>query len=264
MNKGNPFPGMNPFLERYWPDVHTKLIAYIAEALADQLPPDLSARSEERVTLHDPSALGDSLRADVAVVQSWKEGIAPQWQPGHGPEGGIVAAEPQIVLVDEETERWLEIRSAHGELITVIEVLSPSNKGAEQAHYFERRDSYIAAHVNLVEIDLLRAGRHSIAAPLAGIRRPAGAFYLTCVTRACFRTRREVYVTGLRDPLPNVRIPLRQDDADVILQLQPVIERCYRAGSYWNADHTNIPGPPLNADDAAWVAGQVKAAGLVG
>lgn len=36
----NPFPGMNPFLERHWSDVHTKLIAYIADALAEQLPPE--------------------------------------------------------------------------------------------------------------------------------------------------------------------------------------------------------------------------------
>jgi hypothetical protein len=262
MTKDNPFPGMNPFLERHWSDVHTKLIAFIAEALAEQLPPDLSARSEERVTLHDSSALGDSLRADVAIVESWKEGVAPRWQPEPNPAGGVMAADPQIVLVDEETERWLEIRSAHGELITVIEVLSPSNKGSEQPHYFKRRDSYIAAHVNLVEIDLLRGGRHSVAAPLEGIRRPAAAFYLTCVTRASIRTRREVYVGSLREPLPNVSIPLRQGDADVILQLQPVIDRCYRAGSYWNADYTNVPNPPLGAEDAAWVDSRVKSARL--
>jgi NDP-sugar pyrophosphorylase family protein len=33
MNRNNPFPGMNPFLERYWSDVHTKLVAYIGDAI---------------------------------------------------------------------------------------------------------------------------------------------------------------------------------------------------------------------------------------
>lgn len=38
MTKDNPFPGMNLFLQAFWPDVHTKLIAYIADAIAEQLP----------------------------------------------------------------------------------------------------------------------------------------------------------------------------------------------------------------------------------
>ena len=42
---------MNPFLEASWPDVHTALLGFIREALAEELPPDLSARAEEEVTV---------------------------------------------------------------------------------------------------------------------------------------------------------------------------------------------------------------------
>lgn len=42
--------------------------------------------------------------------------------------GGIALAEPVVVHVPPETPRWVEIREAGGRLITVIEVLSRSNK----------------------------------------------------------------------------------------------------------------------------------------
>ena len=44
ISQNNPFPGMNPWLEPHWSDVHTRLIAYIIDALSPELPMDLSAR----------------------------------------------------------------------------------------------------------------------------------------------------------------------------------------------------------------------------
>lgn len=45
----SPFPGMDPYLERHWEDVHTRLIGYIADELQPQLSDDLIARMEEKV-----------------------------------------------------------------------------------------------------------------------------------------------------------------------------------------------------------------------
>jgi hypothetical protein len=39
------FPGMDPYRERHWRDVHTRLIAYTADALQEQLPDNLVAAS---------------------------------------------------------------------------------------------------------------------------------------------------------------------------------------------------------------------------
>jgi hypothetical protein len=50
----NPFPGMNPYLERHWRDVHASLIVYMREALQSQLPDGLVARIEERVYVDYP------------------------------------------------------------------------------------------------------------------------------------------------------------------------------------------------------------------
>lgn len=261
MNKNNPFPGMNPFLERFWPDVHTKLIGYIADAIAEQLPPGLKARSEEQVTLAEDGD-GKGARADVAVVESWKQGIAPRWEPTLESSGGVVATEPAYVIVNEEVERWIEILDPHGRVITVIEILSPANKSDGWQRYVAKRQTYIAGGVNVVEIDLLRGGSHAVAVPADRLKLMPSAHYVVCVTRALNPARKEVYETSLRDMLPNVRIPLRQSDQDVVLALQPLVDRCYRMGGYFNEDHRQVPGPPLSAEDEAWVAEQVKAAGL--
>ncbi len=53
---GSPFPGMDPYLERYWRDVHSRLVVYICDSLQESLPPPLRARVEERVFVEDPSA----------------------------------------------------------------------------------------------------------------------------------------------------------------------------------------------------------------
>jgi hypothetical protein len=45
----SPFPGMDPYLEARWGDVHQRLITYAADQLAPRLPADLRARVEERV-----------------------------------------------------------------------------------------------------------------------------------------------------------------------------------------------------------------------
>ena len=63
-------------------------------------------------------------------------------------------------------EAFLEIRERKtNTLVTVIEVLSPSNKirGSEgRKNYMEKRAEIIASKVHLVELDLLRAGNPPI------------------------------------------------------------------------------------------------------
>ena len=37
----SPFPGMDPYLERHWGDVHQALVTYIRDQLQPSLPDDL-------------------------------------------------------------------------------------------------------------------------------------------------------------------------------------------------------------------------------
>lgn len=156
----NPFPGMNPFFEQRWRDAHSSLITYLRDALQERLPPDLIVGAEEEVIT---IAAGDNTaiyRPDVQVRKPWslKEpaGAPLSTVPSPTPP----AAEPIRVYLDEEVERWLEIRDATGRLITVIELLSPTNKldSAERERYLRKCRSFMNGGVNLVEIDLVRQG----------------------------------------------------------------------------------------------------------
>ena len=254
MQTNNPFPGMNPFLEASWPDVHTRLIGYISDALAEELPLDLSARAEEEVTVGSEADESlTSYRADVAVTAVWPAEFPEVWQPSSG--SAIAVAEPEIVELDLPTIRWIEVRQTDGRLITVLEVLSPYNKlGTGRAVYLQKQQDYVAAGVNLVEIDLLRIGRPVFLEDIVKVLRPAeGARYLVAATRAVRPSRLELYYCPLRERLPAVRVPLRATDLDVPLDLQPLIDRVYRTGRYWQISRREVPAPPLPTEDAAWV-----------
>lgn len=263
MKTNNPFPGMNPFLEASWPDVHTRLIGYISDALAEELPLDLSARAEEEVTVgsEDDESL-THYRADVAVSAVWPAELPGVWQPDS--ESVIAVAEPEILEIDHPTARWIEIRDTDGRLITVIEVLSPFNKlGTGRAVYLQKQQDYIAAGINLVEIDLLRIGRPVfLEETVRRLRSAEGTRYLVAATRAGRPSRLELYYCSLRERLPAVRVPLRVTDLDVPLDLQPLIDRVYRTGRYWQISRRDVPAPPLPTDDATWVQERLHEVGL--
>src|SRR5437588_8040214 len=95
----NPFPGMNPFLERRWGDVHARLASYAADQLQGQLPADLRARMQERVFVESIDELLLNPRRgyspDVHVFER------PHHSEGAVDEGGgvatVEATEPIII-----------------------------------------------------------------------------------------------------------------------------------------------------------------------
>jgi hypothetical protein len=57
----------------------------------------------------------------------------------------------------------------------------------------------------------------------------------------------------LRERLPAIWVPLRETDADVPLDLQPLLDRCFDNGGYEaDLDYEGEPEPALAADDAGW------------
>ena len=53
--------------------------------------------------------------------------------------------------------------------------------------------------------------------------------------------------------LPVVKIPLRPDDADVPLDLQALVEQCYRNGAYEGTlNYAADPDPPLLGAEKDW------------
>src|SRR2546429_7905477 len=95
----SPFPGMDPYLEAHWRDIHARLIIYACDALQGVLPGSLRARVEERVLLETPEGLGDHpLYPDVRVVEyTPKRGLETRT------DGSIAVVEPLQVETDPET-----------------------------------------------------------------------------------------------------------------------------------------------------------------
>jgi hypothetical protein len=226
----SPFPGMDPYLEQHWGDVHHNLISIAEGILNEQLPRDLRARAQERMLTELPS---------------------------EDPPGKVPFLEP-------ETQGFIEIVETRPErrVITVLEVLSPSNKYAGHGRdlYRQKQHDLMEGSVSLVEIDLLRAGPHVLQVPLGRIPPSHRTPYKGCVHRG-WKASAEIYRVPLRVPLPTIRVPLRETDADVPLDLQALITQVYRHGRYDDIDYTVPPVPPLDADDAAWADELLRAAG---
>jgi hypothetical protein len=157
----------------------------------------------------------------------------------------------------EVHEPYVEIRDRHQgmRVVTVIEVVSPSNKAAGEGRrsYQAKQQETLASESHLVEIDLLRRGRHMVAVPEGRVR-ALGAFdYLVSVNRTPWRKRFEVYLRGLRDRLPRVRVPLADPDADVPLDIQAALGQVYDDGDYALRMRYDEPcEPPLEAADQQW------------
>jgi hypothetical protein len=228
--------------------------------LNDHLPRDLRARVQERVLVELPS----QERVDsphVRVVE----------HDSRGPAGTALAAsdvtlaEPlEVPFLESETQGFLEIVESRPErrVITVLEVLSPSNKyaGPGRELYRQQQRDLAAGCVSLVEIDLLRAGPHVLQVPLGQYPPVYRTAYKVCVHRG-WKASAEIYRVPLRERLPAVRVPLRETDADVPLDLQALIAQVYRHGRYDDIDYTLAPVPPLEPEDATWADELLRAAG---
>lgn len=263
MKRANPFPGMNPWMQKRWGDVHVSLIGYIRDALGKSLPDDLVASSEENISLESFEGKDNVVRPDLAVTgpESWKQGRSPQWKPEEKAQADQALPRPVLVEIDEIPERWIEVHTAGGKLVTVIEVTSPSNKTREGRRDFESKiKNLVLGGVNTMEIDLLSGGVS--AKDVRGGFWPDSEFQVV-VNRAYTWSPAEVYPCPLREPLPPVRVPLRDGETDVILELQPMIDRCYELGRYWSLDYESAPPFHLSEENAEWVRQKIGAAGLV-
>ena len=261
----SPFPGMDPYLEAHWRDVHARLIIYASDALQGILPRALRARVEESVLLETPKGIGDHpLYPDVRVVEfSSKRGLETQRQ------AGVAVAEPIIVEAEfgPATETFIEIidRESGNRVVTMIEFLSPSNKspGANREQYLRKQREVCSSNTNLVEIDLNRFGNHALAFSLPLLGQEGPTAYMAGVRRATRRGMAEVYPMQLRERLPIIKIPLRADDADVPLDVQALVDQCYRNGGYEGTlDYAIDPDPPLSGADDDWADEYLHEKGL--
>jgi len=262
----SPFPGMDPYLERHWGDVHASLVTYARDQIQPRLPGDLRARMQERVVIQPPTIVDHPIFPDVRVVERARLEAGERGVAVAEPEVDALA-EPLVFRVSETAvERFIEIREARSDdrVITVIEVLSPSNKraGEGRSKYERKRDELADAGVSLVEIDLLRGCDRHLGDAYVEIPKSHQAAYAACVHRGWRYAEYEIYAFPLRQRLPKFRIPLRESDPDVILDLQAIVDQTYANGAYDDMDYAAPLYPPLDPDDAAWADALLREKGL--
>ncbi len=243
----SPFPGMNPFLEQEdaWHDFHERFMPLAAELLNAQVGPSYIVKIDEHVYIHDLETEERTFagRADVAVTGRPAAGASAAT--------GLLEAPVQVQLppVDVERESSIEIRDRRNrQLITVIELLSPSNKaaGRDRDQYVAKRHTLTTGPVHFVELDLLRGGPRM---PFVSL--PPCAYY-AMVSRAGEHPLASLWPVHLRDRLPVNPAPLRAPDPDVHLDLQDVLHRIYDAAGYAKFIYDSNPAPPLGPADDAW------------
>lgn len=267
--KPSPFPGMDPFLESHWGEVHHSLIQYSRDALQAGLPDDLLARVEERVFVESDDVRIRGFVPDSNIVESHpgeSAGGGVTVAGGVAVANGIAVAEPQYFLCeeDETVESYIEIREGDGgRVVTVIEFLSPSNKagGEGTESYLRKQRQLLASKSSLVEIDLVRAGRRVLAFPRFHLPQECQGKYLACIRRRWQPGVRELYSFSLRQRLPALAIPLRSHEPPLPLDLQAIVDQAYRNGRYDRLNYRAEPQPPLPEEDARWADELLKAGG---
>ena len=262
----SPFPGMDPYLEQHWRDVHHALITYARDQLRPRLPRDLRSTIEERVFVESDVDDLHEIYPDMHVVEYPKK-PSGEGQPAEG--ATIAVAEPILVHVDREPapQGYIEIvdASSGNRVITVIEFVSPTNKlpGKSRKLYRRKQKEVIRSGASLVEIDLNRSGKRSLAGPTALLRSADRTTYMACIRRGWKRDVAELYPLRLAAPLPALRIPLRKSDTDVTLNLQALIDQCYENGGYDTIDYGQPPVPPLDPEGAVWAEKWLRAKGVL-
>jgi hypothetical protein len=244
----SPFPGMNPYFERanHWPDFHNEFLTFLRRQLAPQIAPAYIVQLENHVYIHDlpPEPRRLLGRPDVSVVRM---GTLAAGQLNLG----LLEAPAEVQLPELDVERvaFLEVRDREGrELVTVIELLSPSNKrpGDDRSQYLAKRREILHSTAHLVEIDLLRGWT-----PMPAEGRPK-VDYSVLVSRSDRRPVADFWPIRLRDRLPVIPIPLRPADPSARVNLQDVLHQAYDGPCYENFIYDGSPEPPLTAEDAEW------------
>jgi hypothetical protein len=213
------FPGMDPYVEdeKVWPDFQHHLIMAIYHLI---LP-----------------GLADRYRARVGQRQ-------------YETEQALFTS----LVREEHSEEYIEVRQrSDGKLITVVDVVSPSNKTTTigRQKYLDRRRESRNHGASMVEIDLVLQGQPTLDYSRDNL--PEWDYAVT-VTRSTQPERHEIYTATLQKRLPRFRLPLSADDRDTVMDLQACFLRAYEQGGFGaRIDYRRDPPTRLEDDDRDWL-----------
>jgi hypothetical protein len=254
----SPFPGMDPYLEgALWTTFHFAFGAEIVRQLAPRLRPRYLVLPVERFVIDtfDDIAITANIYPDVGVAKSARE--TPAVYASSATDAPLHLA---TVIPEAVPHVSIEIRDiANRQLVTAIEILSPTNKRADgRLEYLSKRRQILLSTTHLLEIDLLRQGRRlPMRDPLPLVE------YFILLSRVESRPITDVWPLTLRDLLPVVPLPLLPGDADVTLDLQQAFTATYDLLGYDLAiDYLQSPDPALDQVAMSVADSFLRTAGL--
>ncbi len=247
-----PFPGMDPYLEapEIWPNVHHGLISEIQASLNRSLRPKYRSMVEERVYISDEQDPGRRAIVPDVAIQVASDGARYR-------ASDTAVAEPVVAttMIEEEMReaRIVIVDGVGRQVVTVIEVLSPTNKivgSRGRTNYETKRLEVMQSPAHLVEIDLLRDGE-----PIYTGERLPPHDYLVHVSKRGQRPKGILWPILVSQRLPIIKIPLLPVDDDAELDLGDVLNTAYdRAGYDLIVDYDKPPRVPLSPPADRWVA----------
>jgi len=263
---------MDPYLENIelWTGVHAMLIARIQDQLAQRLMPRYLVTMQERVyvtTETDPAY--HVIYPDVHFVGLPHGG--PTGRAAGGGSDDLIIAEPLVVTEDVAEpvrELRLELLDATDlSVVTVIEVLSPTNKvpGAEgRASLLRKREEVYASPTHWVEVDLLRGGART--AHRGPTVTTAYQAFVSRKSSAGSERQGNLWPIALASRLPVIGVPLRAGEPDAPLDLQAAFDLAYDRGGYaYRIKYTaDPPLPAMSDEELSWCRARVDAAGGLG
>ncbi len=262
----SPFPGMDPYIEnaRLFEDFHPSLIDELARALAAAVPDRYAVRKSERSYIVVNGGEGHEERhsfiPDVGITKKAGPNIGGATvavlNPGTAQEDDSILMNAPVTEEHREVFIDIYLRDANRELVTCIEVLSPTNKrrGSEGWDLYQRkRRSMLLGGVNLVEIDLLRGGERM---PMADVWPTSPYTFLVAKRESSPACR--VWPVYFSKRLPNLPIPLLKPDADIVLPMQKFVDDIYEQFRYYrDIDYKQPLIPPLTAEESEWLQGRL-------
>lgn len=232
--------------------MHNRLITAIADDLVPKVAPRFFVGVEQRTYV----ATSDEEMAvnwpDVLIGRTRSRRRIPRPERPDAVGGGTIEMDVEVPVAMPIEKWFLEVRTV-GEkrLVTVIELLSPINKtaGDGREEYLRKREHIFKTSTNLVEIDLLRAGKPMPMWTPVPVESP----YRILISRGSSRPRAKLLAFGIRQAIPTIPIPLLPDDPEPTLDLGAVLHGLYdRARFDLQLDYKAPSVPPLDPEDTAW------------
>ena len=267
MKYDNPFPGMNPYLERgdIWPDFHNELISQIRSALNPQLPDRYHISLQQRTEVAPPLGPAPDLALIIpdALVTDEPAPSPLDATPEATATATAVAAPPEeatavrVRMPREVRVTWLRVESMpERDVVTIVEVLSPTNKapGTGRLQYLRKREAISAGYVNLVEIDLLRRGQ-----PMPLETPPPASDYRILVCRSLEHPSALLYPFTVQQAIPKFTLPLLPEDEELEVDLGAIINAMHHTVRYGQVAryHEPPPEPAFSPEVAEWVGERV-------